>query len=105
MEGLIGALGQLGPIGIALVILLVMWLLNRQTTARYVEIIERQRKYIEELDSDHDKDLAELQKSILDLKTEIVELKTEMQKEREARRHAEERAHELSLRLRGPYDG
>lgn len=99
MEAIIGALGQLGPIGIALVVLLIMWALNRQTASRYVEIIAEQRARIEHLNADHDAELAELQKNIVGLRKEISDLRNEIQVERTARMKAEEREHRLSLRL------
>lgn len=105
---LIGALREIGPIGIALIILLIMWILNRQTTKGYRDEIAR-------INADHDAELEELRKTrgediqklreeITGLKEEIRSLRLEMEQERQARRQAEELAHRLRLG-RGDPDG
>lgn len=112
MEGLIGALKEIGPIGIALVILLIMWVLNRQTFARHeafvkelraghAQDIERRDNEIERLNKNHDAELAELKVDLAALRVEIRDLRAEMETERQARRTAEETAHQLTMRLGG----
>lgn len=97
----INALGQLGPIGIALIILLIMWVLNRQTTRGYREEIARINKdhdaELEELRVNRARELKELREEIAGLKEEIRNLRVEMEAERTARRLAEERAHRLAI--------
>lgn len=97
----ISALGQLGPIGIALIILLIMWVLNRQTTRGYREEIARINKdhdaELEELRVNRARELKELREEIAGLKEEIRNLRVEMDAERTARRQAEERAHRLAI--------
>jgi len=97
----ISALGQLGPIGIALIILLIMWVLNRQTTRGYREEIARINKdhdaELEELRADRARGMKELRDEIAGLKDEIRSLRSEMDEERRARRTAEETAHRLAM--------
>lgn len=108
MESIIGALGQLGPIGLALIILVVMWFLNRQTTAQFRAQVKYYQDEITRLNEDHDEEIAELRKrraedidelrhKIEDLTIEIKSLRAEMEVERRLRREAEERAHQASL--------
>lgn len=101
MENVIGALGQLGPIGIALVILLIMWLLNRQTTRGYREEIARINKdhdaELEELRVNRARELKELRDEIAELKDEIRDMRVELAQERTARMLAEELAHRNRL--------
>jgi hypothetical protein len=101
MEGLIGALGQMGPIGLALIILIVMWGLSRQTTRGYREEIARINKdhdaELEELRVNRARELTELREEIAGLKEEIRSLRSEMDAERTARRTAEETAHRLAM--------
>lgn len=105
MEGLIGALGNLGPIGLALIILIVMWFLNRQTTRGYRDEIFRINKdhdaELEELRGNRVRELKELREQISELKEEIRSLRIEMEAERTARRRAEERAHRLAIEKLG----
>lgn len=101
MPAWINALGQLGPIGIALIILLIMWMLNRQTTRGYREEIARINKdhdaELEELRVTRARELKELRDEINELKNEIRSMRVEMEAERTARRSAEERAHRLTI--------
>lgn len=101
MPDWINALGQLGPIGIALIILLIMWVLNRQTTRGYREEIARINKdhdaELEELRVNRARELKELRDQIAELKAEIQGLRSEMEDERKARRVAEETAHRLAM--------
>lgn len=105
MEGLIGALGNLGPIGLALIILIVMWFLNRQTTRGYRDEITRINKdhdvELEELRVNRAREFKELREQIAELKEEIRNLRIEMETERAARRQAEERAHRLAIEKLG----
>lgn len=97
MESTIGALAQLGPIGIALIILVVMWFLNRQTRASHEQQISYYRTEITRLNNDHDEELSELRTEIKGLRDEIRELRAEMESERQARRVAEERLHRFKM--------
>lgn len=97
MEGLIGALGQLGPIGLALIILVIMWALNRQSSKTYREQLDAYKAEITRLNEDHDEELAELKTEIRSLREEIKGLRGEMEVERNARRAAEELAHNLRM--------
>lgn len=101
MPDWIGALGQLGPIGIALIILIIIWWLNRQTTRGYREEIARINKdhdaELEELRVNRARELKELREEISGLKEEIRNLRDEMDAERRARRTAEETAHRLAI--------
>ena len=101
MPDWINALGQLGPIGIALIILMIMWGLNRQTTRGYREEIARINKdhdvELEELRVNRAREMKELRDEIADLKEEIRSMRVEMEAERTARRQAEERAHRLVI--------
>jgi flagellar biosynthesis/type III secretory pathway M-ring protein FliF/YscJ len=101
MPDWIGALGQLGPIGIALIILLIMWVLNRQTTRGYREEIARINKdhdaELEELRVNRAREIKELREEIAGLKEEIRSLREETTAERNARRVAEEQAHRLAI--------
>lgn len=97
MEGLIGALGQLGPIGLALIILVIMWALNRQSSKTYREQLDAYKTEITRLNEDHDEELAELKNEIRSLRDEIRGLRSEMEVERQARRAAEELAHRLKM--------
>lgn len=101
MPDWIGALGQLGPIGIALIILLIMWVLNRQTTRGYREEIARINKdhdaELEELRVNRAREIKELREEIAGLKEEIRSLREETTAERNARRAAEEAAHRLAM--------
>lgn len=101
MEGLIGALGQLGPIGLALIILVIMWFLNRQSTATYREQLEAYKAEIARINGAHDEELAELKTEISSLRKELREHREEMEMERLARREAEEIAHKLKLQIGG----
>lgn len=101
MEGLIGALGQLGPIGLALIILVIMWFLNRQSTATYKEQLEAYKAEIARLNAAHDEELMELRTEIGKLRTELKEHREEMEMERLARREAEEAAHRLRMQMGG----
>lgn len=97
----INALGQLGPIGIALIILLIMWVLNRQTTRGYREEIARINKdhdaELEELRINRAREMKELREEIAELKKEIRDLRAETEAERNIRREAEERAHRIAM--------
>lgn len=104
MGDLLSALGQIGPIGIALIVLIVMWVLNRQTSARYKELIkaydERLKSLTQELDRQdlvHAKETIELNTEIKGLREDIRVMRAEMEVERAARRLAEEKAHELRM--------
>lgn len=101
MENVIGALGQLGPIGIALVILLIMWVLNRQTTRGYREEIARINKdhdaELEELRINRARELKELRNEIAGLRQEVKDLREDVARESAARRQAEEVAHQLRM--------
>lgn len=101
MENVIGALGQLGPIGIALVILLIMWVLNRQTTRGYREEIARINKdhdaELEELRINRARELKELRDEIAGLRQEVKDLREDVARESAARRQAEEVAHQLRM--------
>lgn len=105
----ISALGQLGPIGIALIILLIMWVLNRQTTRGYREEIARiNRDHDAELDElrvNRARELKDLRDEIAGLKDEIRNLRVEMDAERLARRTAEETAHRLAMEKLGNRGG
>jgi uncharacterized membrane protein YgaE (UPF0421/DUF939 family) len=112
MDQLIGALSEIGPIGIALIVLLIMWLLNRQTTTRYEneitrinedrdEELKRRDQEIELLKTNRRLEIENLKSELAALKEEIKGLRVEMELERQARRQAEETAHRLSLRLGG----
>lgn len=111
MESIIGALGQLGPIGLALIILVVMWFLNRQTASQYRAQIIAYREEITRLNRDHDEeiadlrrrqaeDLADLREQIAQLKDEVRGLRADMQTETKLRREAEEKAHQAMIRGR-----
>jgi flagellar biosynthesis/type III secretory pathway M-ring protein FliF/YscJ len=101
MPDLIGALGQIGPIGIALIILLIMWILNRQTTKLYREEIARinsdHDKELDELRAQRSRELTSLREDIASLKEEIKGLRLELNEERLARMRAEETAHRLRM--------
>lgn len=101
MENVIGALGQLGPIGIALVILLVMWVLNRQTTRGYREEIARINKdhdaELEELRVNRAREMKDLREEIAGLRAEVKSLREDVAMESLARRKAEELAHQLKM--------
>lgn len=101
MESLIGALGQLGPVGIALVILLIMWILNRQTTKAYREEIARINRdhdqELEEVRAQRSKDMQELRDRVAELTVEVQGLRKEIAEERLARMRAEETAHRLRM--------
>ncbi len=101
MPDLIGALGQIGPIGIALIILLIMWILNRQTTKLYREEIARINKdhdqELEEVRATRSKDMQELRDRVLELTSEVQNLRKEIAEERLARMRAEETAHRLRM--------
>lgn len=94
---MIEALGQLGPIGIALIVLLIMWALNRQSSKEYRLQIKSYREQLAEKDEDQDEVVAELKKELRELKNEIQELRAEMAIERAKRHEAEEAAHQLRL--------
>jgi uncharacterized protein YlxW (UPF0749 family) len=94
---MIEQLGQLGPIGIALVVLVIMWGLNRQSSKEYRLQIRSLRELVDTRDSDGDETLAELRAEIRALKEEIRELRADMATERELRRKAEETAHRLRM--------
>lgn len=97
MENLIGALGQLGPIGIALIVLVVMWFLNRQTAAQYKDRLQSYADEINRLNAAHDEELGELKTEIKALREDIRIVRSEMETERTARRDAEEEAHRLKM--------
>lgn len=101
MEGLIGALGQLGPIGLALIILIVMWFLNRQTTRGYRDEISRINKdhdaELEELRVNRAREMKDLREQIAELRTEVKNLREDVTRESQARRQAEELAHQLKM--------
>lgn len=101
MENVIGALGQLGPIGIALVILLVMWVLNRQTTRGYRDEIARINKdhdaELEELRVNRAREMKDLREEIAGLRAEVKSLREDVVMESLARRKAEELAHQLKM--------
>lgn len=101
MENVIGALGQLGPIGIALVILLVMWVLNRQTTRGYRDEIARINKdhdaELEELRVNRAREMKDLREEIAGLRAEVKSLREDVAMESLARRKAEELAHQLKM--------
>lgn len=101
MENVIGALGQLGPIGIALVILLIMWVLNRQTTRGYREEIARINKdhdaELEELRVNRAREMKALRDEIAGLRQEVKDLREDYARESAARRQAEELAHQLRM--------
>lgn len=101
MPDLIGALGQLGPIGIALVILLIMWILNRQTTKAYREEISRLNKdhddEIADMRAQRIQELGELRDRITALTEEVKTLRVEVGEERLARMRAEETAHRVRM--------
>lgn len=97
MEGLIGALGQLGPIGLALIILVIMWALNRQSSKTYREQLDAYKLEIKRLNDAHDEELAELRTEMRSLRDDIKVLRAELEAERLARRAAEELAHALRM--------
>lgn len=101
MEGLIGALGQMGPIGLALIILIVMWGLNRQTTRGYRDEIARINKdhdaELEELRVNRAREMKDLREEIAGLRAEVKSLREDVAMESQARRQAEELAHQLRL--------
>ena len=97
MENLIGALGQLGPIGIALIVLVVMWFLNRQTSTLYKKQLKSYADEIDRLNASHDEELTELKTEIKALREDIRAVRAEMEIERTARRRAEEEAHQLKM--------
>lgn len=100
MEGLIGALGQLGPIGLALIILVIMWALNRQSSKTYREQLDAYKLEIKRLNDAHDEELTELRTEMRSLRNDIKELREELKVSDEKRRAAEELAH--NLRMGGP---
>jgi len=108
VDNLIGALGQLGPIGIALVVLVVMWFLNRQTAAQYKALLSTQAEAynaritaltdeLDRKDTVHDEELGDLKTEIKALREDIRVMRAEMETERTARRVAEEEAHRLKM--------
>jgi hypothetical protein len=97
VEGLIGALGQLGPIGLALIILVIMWALNRQSSKTYREQLDAYKLEIARLNAAHDEELAELRTEMRSLRDDIKVLRAELEAERFARRAAEELAHTLRM--------
>lgn len=108
MDTIIGALSQLGPVGLALIILVVMWFLNRQTVAQFRAQVLYYQGEIKRLNDDHDEemsdlrkrraeDIDELRRKVEELTAEIRNLRAEMETERRLRREAEERAHQANM--------
>lgn len=101
MKETIGALAQLGPVGIVLIILIVVgWQWRQSAGQARIETDRLKTWYTEELDrqeSDHERDIRGLQESIEGLKKEVADLRTAWETERKARMAAEERAHQLRM--------
>lgn len=104
METTIGALAQLGPVGIVLIILIVVGYQWRQSSKGYSTELERitlwYKGELERIDKDRDDGFKSLRDEIASLKTEIRVLRQDLEAERTARRLAEEAAH--ALRTRNP---
>ena len=111
MEATITALGSLGPIGIALIVLLVMSvIMGRERKAHQEQIakiradrdadIAAKNLEIERSNTAHDEEIGELKKDIVGLRNDIRELRAEMATERAARMVAEEEAHRLRMGIR-----
>lgn len=101
MEATITALGSLGPIGIALIVLLVMSVIMGRERKAHLEQMTQLRTSrdaeLERVNKAHDEELGELRKDISGLRNDIRELRAEMESERVARRVAEEEAHRLRM--------
>lgn len=102
MEDVIGALAQLGPVGLVLIVLIVFGFLIRQANKSYkdrlVEITNWYKGELDRIDQDRDDGFASLRVEIAGLKDEIRLLRIDLDVERAARRVAEEEAHRLRTR-------
>jgi hypothetical protein len=101
MEDVIGALAQLGPVGIVLIILIVVGYQWRQSSKGYSTELARITAWykgeLERIDKDRDEGFASLREEIVGLKAEIRALRVDLDIERTARRVAEEEAHRLRV--------
>jgi hypothetical protein len=102
MTDVIGALAQLGPVGIVLIILIVVGYQWRQSSKGYSTELARITAWykgeLDRLDDDRDSGFASLKEEIAGLKLEIRALRQDLDIERAARRVAEEEAHQLRTR-------
>jgi|SRR5882757_7415281 len=102
MESTIGALAQLGPVGIVLIILIVVGYQWRQSSKGYstelARVTEWYKGELDRIDKDRDDGFKSLRDEISALKVEVKILRQELEAERVARRAAEEREHELRTR-------
>lgn len=96
---LIGALQQLGPVGIVIIVLIVVGFQWRSSIKAYskrlVEVTDWYKEELKRIDSDRDDGFASLKVEIAGLKDEIRLLRIDLDVERAARRVAEEEAHRL----------
>jgi signal transduction histidine kinase len=103
MEDVIGALAQLGPVGIVLIILIVVGYQWRQSSKGYSTELARITSWykgeLERIDQDRDDGFKSLKEEIAGLKAEIRILRQDLEAERAARRIAEETAHELRTKV------
>lgn len=101
MESTIGALAQLGPVGIVLIILIVVGVQWRTSVKEArIEINRLKSWYTEELErqeTDHERDIGGLRRDLQELKAQVIELRAAWEDERHARMAAEETAHQLRL--------
>lgn len=109
MESTIGALAQLGPVGIVLIILIVVGFQWRTSVKEArVEIDRLKDWYTTELDrqeSDHERDIKGLQASIERLEKKVSDLQQSWESERKARMAAEELAHQARMGSKCPECG
>ena len=100
-EGVIGALAQLGPVGIVLIILLVVaWQWRNSVKQARIENDRLKAWYVGELErqeTEHERDIGGLQADVRQLKEEVAALRASWESERKARMEAEEVAHQLRL--------
>jgi TolA-binding protein len=103
VEATINSLKDLGPIGIALIVLLIMSALmgreRKASQAQMTVMTTRHDAELKRINDAHDEELGELKTDIIALRNDIRELRAEMEQERAARRTAEEESHRLRMGL------
>lgn len=101
MEDVIGALAQLGPVGIVLIILIVVGYQWRQSSKGYshelARVTEWYRVELDRQDADRDAAIASLTRQVSELKDEVRMLTEQIRTEIRLRMTAEEEAHRLRM--------